>query len=347
MEIFVYILPCGRGDTILLSLPAQDGRDWVLIDCNLPKGPVRAAFFDFIESNRIQRLEVMCLTHPHDDHFTGMEDVLKHFTSGGRSIGTFCDVGITPTEINSTVRADTALEYLKLIEAVLDRYRSGQIAYFRADSNSNPIYASFPDKNLSLVAVGPPPGRVRLATALALSRVTIEGYEGDPNSLSLVLALLYRDANVHFDALLCADVDALGFHSAIKCLCSQSGAGEAKFDILKVAHHGSQKSHTGSSAHKFRKPQRECVAAISAGSSKKHPDPAVVKDFLAENWVVLCTTTNAGTPAPNNALQLSSYRGGIYRRYHRLRIKWSSIEGLSWEPKEAQLKAQMFEVFST
>ena len=65
----VFFLECGQGETILLHL---EGRYWVLIDCYLPKGPIRDSFFELVDRLQIRRLDVLCLTHPHDDHYHGM-----------------------------------------------------------------------------------------------------------------------------------------------------------------------------------------------------------------------------------------------------------------------------------
>lgn len=73
----MHILNCGQGDTILLRL--LSGK-WALIDCNLPRGNARLEFFKLTSSLNINRLDLVCLTHPHDgslDSHAG-SDVCKH-----------------------------------------------------------------------------------------------------------------------------------------------------------------------------------------------------------------------------------------------------------------------------
>jgi glyoxylase-like metal-dependent hydrolase (beta-lactamase superfamily II) len=62
----IHFVHCGNGDTILLGIQRKT---WVLIDCCLPKGPIRDHFFELVGNLGIQRLEAIFLTHPHEDHY--------------------------------------------------------------------------------------------------------------------------------------------------------------------------------------------------------------------------------------------------------------------------------------
>ena len=271
LEIFV--LHCGQGDTILLRLL---GEKWVLIDCNLPKGLAQKEFFSLIDKLGVQRLDLICLTHPHDDHYTGMEAVLHHFSSNGRSVGTFCDCGTEPKEIhtllarknrpNSSVR-----EYERLYQYLYSMFESGQIQYFRADENSEPILVS---KEIKLMAVGPRPVVSKLANqkALASGKIRFE-----LNHLSIVLALIVRTEKGQFDGLLAADTDANGFRAAMEKLQSRiPGKSNPSFDFIKVSHHGSLDSHANSNVCKHKKEDKKAVAAISTGCFDVLPDREVI-----------------------------------------------------------------------
>jgi hypothetical protein len=110
VEIEIYVIPCGQGDTIILHLL---NKSWVLIDCNLPQGTVRDAFFKKVELLGIQRFDVICLTHPHGDHFAGMRQVLEHFTSSGRSVGHYCDSGPTSRQFRDMLKGTSSFSEYK------------------------------------------------------------------------------------------------------------------------------------------------------------------------------------------------------------------------------------------
>ena len=66
---------CGQGDTILIE--AVPGR-WGLVDCYLTKtSGARSRIRTLIEEKEISRLEFVCLTHPHPDHYYKMRELLE------------------------------------------------------------------------------------------------------------------------------------------------------------------------------------------------------------------------------------------------------------------------------
>src|SRR4051812_11430787 len=67
----IHFLGVGDGDCIVLELP--DGR-WGLIDSCIPAGASHSPAEALLAS---KQLAFACLTHPHDDHFSGMLNVLK------------------------------------------------------------------------------------------------------------------------------------------------------------------------------------------------------------------------------------------------------------------------------
>jgi beta-lactamase superfamily II metal-dependent hydrolase len=312
----------------------------VLVDCNLPRGHVREEFFRFVSSLGIERLDLVCLTHPHDDHYTGMADVLRYFSSSGRSVGVFCD-GVEPKEIQTLLRRrfrpqSSIQEYERLYQYVDQLVDSGRVKYFRADANSTPIIASENGHEMELMPVGPRPEIARQAVRQLVSSGKIRA---DLNRLSIVLALVVRFPEGGFDALLAADTDAEGFLAALSCLQGRIKApASPRFDVVKVAHHGSLDSHQGSTVCKCHKIEGECVAAISTGHFDVLPDREVLQDFLDNDWTVILTTKRL-KPLPSYALELSgrSARDNIAVQPRNLKIEWSENEGLAWYPPESRV----------
>lgn len=72
MPIAVHVFGGTMGESIVVEFP--DGTCGV-IDChtqsgtNLEKNPVCC----FLSQRRIKQLDFVCLTHPHDDHFSGLQ----------------------------------------------------------------------------------------------------------------------------------------------------------------------------------------------------------------------------------------------------------------------------------
>jgi hypothetical protein len=108
------------------------GEKWVLIDCNLSFGEAREKFFEFVSAQKIEKLDLVCLTHAHEDHYAGMEAVISHFTSGGRSVGVFCDSGIDPRIINTLLKRrfrppPYVREYERLYKLLRKLFKEGML----------------------------------------------------------------------------------------------------------------------------------------------------------------------------------------------------------------------------
>ncbi|MCX6377389.1 MAG: MBL fold metallo-hydrolase [Armatimonadetes bacterium] len=75
-ELQIHVLDVTYGDSIVVRFP--DGKVG-LVDCATSERDPRdrVPVLSWLEKNRIDTLEFVCLTHPHLDHFAGMVDVLK------------------------------------------------------------------------------------------------------------------------------------------------------------------------------------------------------------------------------------------------------------------------------
>ena len=75
----IHVFGAGKGESILVRLPEGE---WGLVDhyasrpCNPTSSPARS----YLESRSVRQLEFVCLTHPHDDHYRGMGEILEHFS---------------------------------------------------------------------------------------------------------------------------------------------------------------------------------------------------------------------------------------------------------------------------
>jgi competence protein ComEC len=88
-KLVATVLDVGQGDSALVDFP--DGSLW-LIDgggfVGSPVDPGRAAILPELKARRRTRIDVMVLSHPHPDHFTGLESVLRSV-----EVGEFWDTG--------------------------------------------------------------------------------------------------------------------------------------------------------------------------------------------------------------------------------------------------------------
>ncbi|MES1186783.1 MAG: ComEC/Rec2 family competence protein [Myxococcales bacterium] len=88
-KLVASVLDVGQGDSALVDFP--DGSLW-LIDgggfVGSPVDPGRAVILPELAARRRSRVDVMVLSHPHPDHFTGLESVIRAV-----DVGEFWDTG--------------------------------------------------------------------------------------------------------------------------------------------------------------------------------------------------------------------------------------------------------------
>lgn len=88
-KLIASVLDVGQGDSTLIDFP--DGSLW-LVDgggfVGSPVDPGRTSILPELRARRRSRIDVMVLSHPHPDHFTGLESVIRAV-----EVGEFWDTG--------------------------------------------------------------------------------------------------------------------------------------------------------------------------------------------------------------------------------------------------------------
>jgi glyoxylase-like metal-dependent hydrolase (beta-lactamase superfamily II) len=75
----VHVINAGVGESIVIECP--DGQ-WGVIDCyaRSTTDPDTNPTVRFLRERAVNRLEFVCLTHPHADHYRGLRQLLELFT---------------------------------------------------------------------------------------------------------------------------------------------------------------------------------------------------------------------------------------------------------------------------
>lgn len=329
------------------------GESWVLIDCHLPEGQVRKRFFSLVDALRIQRLDLVCLTHPHYDHYLGMAEVIRYFRTAPRSVGGFCHTGFNSKLIKTLMRRarrpnSEVDEYERLDALVTELKADSSCRYFHAFDRSVPILISRDRQTIQLIPIGP--------TSRAIDQdvrdfLTGGVFSAKLNSISLVLVLRIQGGADSFDALLASDSDAPSLGTAFTCLAERTGVPKESvaFNMLKVPHHGSIASHRGSDIHLRIRTKAKSIAAVSAGPTGVLPDREVLRDFLAKDWIVLLTTKRQALSKASRVLLMASRRPHARSDFstHDIKLSCSGRCELAWSPSTARIDLSELPNYST
>jgi beta-lactamase superfamily II metal-dependent hydrolase len=249
-DLIVHVINGGEGESIVLELP---GGKWGVVDCftldvdDDSKNPT----LEFLRRRQVDSLEFVCLTHPHDDHYRGLRQLLEALPT--RSFWRFGAHGPADLQVTLLLRwqaetaadkeaNDTANEYIRLLQTVkiLRSSRSKSRLLVKHASGIASLYPfPFVEENAD----------VRI-TSIAPSGNMVAAYQdslGDcidenncvkstlprqaHNQVSMALLVEYGDARI----ILGGDVESKGWQEAM----AEVGYSRLAAHAVKVSHHGS------------------------------------------------------------------------------------------------------------
>jgi competence protein ComEC len=243
-QVDITLIDVGQGDSILVTFPAlADGtRKRMLIDGGVSTSS-NAPVVRFLQSQGIQELDWVVLSHPHIDHYGGLIPVLNQFT-----IKELWTTGEAATCANPNT-----CEWMNFVSA-------------RANAQSDIA----PSQGLTRTSQG-----AKVQVLMAGGRHPDNGAGDDINNDSLSLMLTYKRVKVLFTG----DIEGDGGLELVNEYCSPTRATCSKLnaDIIKIPHHGS--AHLSS---RFAQLAAAEIVLISAGFENRqfhHPRTAALRTY--------------------------------------------------------------------
>ncbi|MGH9403329.1 MAG: ComEC/Rec2 family competence protein [Terriglobia bacterium] len=276
------MLNAGQGDSLVVRFPDNS---WGVIDSNIPTGATDPAALSFLQGRSVDRLAFVCLTHPHADHFTGLERVFGYY---GDRVDEFWIFSIDSAHLkkfltvqhqkNATSRAGRRryeeLQNLFKIFCQMDKTGSGRrlIGGLQLPSRGgvaidclSPLSADVGEYQNHLTRCARP-----------------EEYKANENLLSCVLRFRYGNSTI----VLSSDAPTKAWQRMWK----EAGKRKESFEAegVKISHHGSRQ---GFHAQVWRHlaSSRGTSAVISAGVGYGHPDRLVIESLHEMGVRLHCT----------------------------------------------------------
>jgi beta-lactamase superfamily II metal-dependent hydrolase len=274
---------CGQGDTILIA----SGQDqWGLVDCNLTERSLARRRLDrLLDENRVERLEFVCVTHPHRDHYLGLRRFLqermgaKRFASDDFKFAEYWDSGLFGVAwalMSCAGENSTAKELKGLLETLAPLILGDKIRY-RLLSGAPHACRMFGE--FYVVCLAPQQNRLerfrwQLLEPLANYTYRDLKFEREElNSLSAVLAFVHITSGT--TVLLGADATVKAWQEALT-VWEELSSGVGRFNVVKVSHHGALRNFHPPLFETWCHPQNP-VAVLSVGpGDPEHPHAEVV-----------------------------------------------------------------------
>jgi competence protein ComEC len=237
-NLTAHFIDVGQGDCTLLQFNGKN----ILIDGGIQEMGPRVE--TYLRNHGVSSLDLLILTHPHDDHIGGLIQVLK-------------DLPVKQVLDNGQSHPSLIYEiFLTLIDQKNISYnavRRGQKINLdkdlKIDVLSPPLYIFSGDLSQNSPAILKNPWE----------SVVVRTLSGDLNQNSLVLKVTYGEISF----LLMGDADTVAESSLISSGC------DLKSDVLKVGHHGG----TSASSTAFLKLVMPAISIIEVGKANYYGYP--------------------------------------------------------------------------
>lgn len=285
----VHVLGGSIGESIILKLPSGE---WGVIDCYARslRDPSANATLSFLQKNGVKELAFLCLTHPHDDHFRGMSQVLASLrvrcfwrfptlsASHLKRLAQYFLVEAKKSGVRSErENADEFASILRTARTMNKRYPSERTELYPLQDD--------PDARCKITAIAPC-GRQQdsyerlLLGCFAERRVTRQLPVAEHNLISIALMVEFGDCRI----ILGGDVEGGGWEE----ICNVFPPGRLGATAVKVAHHGSTNGWIEGLWSRFSA-DRQPIAIITPFRRFRLPQPETIS-HISEFARLVCST---------------------------------------------------------
>lgn len=281
-DLTFHFFGSGKGESILI----ETAFGWGMIDCFTADGKVPS--LDFLKSRGVRELLFLALTHPHDDHFGGLPDVVDWFCYKG-GIWQFwryptLDVKHLLPLLRSRAaqlgspfeqqQLDAMTSLQRFYEQLAPEIGAGRTELKIATMGQTILSAQSFGVDILTVA---PSGKM-ISEAEATLASTIEAQRsGNPvpywdlNRLSTAFLVRFTGG----EALLGGDVPFVSWKSSL----ASDLFPEMTVSLYKAAHHGSAKDNPKELLDKVISPKGEKIAVVTRYSPSNLPRQESISEF--------------------------------------------------------------------
>lgn len=292
--IFKYV---GQGDSIILHWKAGGLNKFIIVDCNTISGETPT--LNYIKSFPSPEVIAIILSHPHTDHFSGMEQLFRGLLQVNIPIRFFWHTAShNEAYFTTSVKGSDAKTKLKRLFVLVREMRdAGNLELATLDGGTpTPVINLDEDTRIFVLA----PTSREYDNYLASTNLPTK-FEGTNNPQANWLSTVLRIERGNKYYLLTSDAEKF----TLKGLDQRQvvNQNELEFVLGQIPHHGSIKNYNNTFWSKRRREGNSPVAVISSGpNSYGHPSPELVAKLSALGYDVKVTGSNAVLSVPAQAV---------------------------------------------
>jgi beta-lactamase superfamily II metal-dependent hydrolase len=288
----IHILNVGHGDSIVIEHESEGKKSFGVVDSNAAVDEIPRAL-EKLTKLGADRLSFVALTHPHADHYGGLEKVLENFSGRINAFFTF------PIEKQRDRLKKLAQKYQLAAQGTDSETVKGRalqfISFITHVSKSGKIWEA-PTGLLGYLTVhgfsdltiqhALPPSRVKGRYYNSIDKGVLSLEDESDNALSTALLLHYKGNTI----LLGGDGTEENWLHQAQRLRTQHPSMRA--NVVKLPHHGAKKDCSDSVLDSIFSAPNESIEriAIISANGKSHPSAQVLKSLHSRGIKPYCTT---------------------------------------------------------
>jgi beta-lactamase superfamily II metal-dependent hydrolase len=304
----LHVLSAGVGESIVLHLP---NGEWGVVDCyasSVDDADTNAAIH-FLKQRGVHRLEFLCLTHPHDDHYRGMShffdlfDVRYFWRFGGMPGEKLANLAIQIEGSALVARDSHAVEAVNDFQRTLNRVTALRKARSLRVKHMIDIQSLYPEPSsetapFQVLSIAASTNQVETfeeglkACFTKQGKLRKKGPKLDPNTVSAALLIRFGSTVI----ILGGDVEKQGWVETVRLLGEDKLAAHA----VKVSHHGSPNGYIDGLWAAFAR-NGGPYAVITPFQKHRLPEQAAVEHIAGHARHVLTTCRPALSFEPSGA----------------------------------------------
>lgn len=308
-SIEIHFFEVGSGDSILLKfLSADNEAEYVVIDCN--KQYNNNKVFNFLKSENVKKINTLIITHLHQDHYSGISDLIDNFEINKLLIPPFISSNREKLRLiiekykeelkknvsnmgenESVIKKFTDLT--KLIKFINENCDNGIVE--EATGKENILrFSNIGNKNIES-RIYLPLKKIKgiLHKAIVGDKFNVDCFKND-NEMSIVLGINAFGINLLFTGDSTSDQ-----WLEHKRLMNHDGIENLNIQILKASHHGSKHNNNKEIYSYILTPnlEKQKFLIISANGTS-HPDKEIFSLITEFSLKPYCTNLSKFCNSP-------------------------------------------------
>lgn len=275
----LYFFNVGLGDEIAIHFP---NNDWGIIDCNQRPNTKEPSVLTYLKAINVDKLKFICITHPHEDHFKGIDKIVKHYNKNMEHVWLY---GLATLHKNEQNDKKSLAKALILVLNICKSIKK----------NITKVL-----KRGDLISVGDVGIEILNPTDDILNNLrlySLDDTKQEFNKASVVFKLHYAGKTI----ILSGDATKESWIEIIDDFSNRKEKNKLLSNILKVSHHGSKENNTKDVLKNTMQKPNSLSIISSAGGYKSLPSQEVINYLTNERKSIVLNTSDLNTDEQNSS----------------------------------------------